>query len=482
MKTRAQGRHRSMLRRRSFLAGAVSAALPVAIGFPARGQSAGITAAEARAIAQEAVIYGFPMVDSYRIQYSYFVDKKDPEYKGDWNKLFNTARVYTPDDKAVQTPNSDTPYSFIGADLRAEPLVFTVPEVEKGRYYSIQFIDMYTFNFAYVGSRATGNEAGKFLLAGPDWKGETPPGIKEVIRSETELALALYRTQLFNPADIENVKKIQARYKVEPLSAFLGTPPPAPAPKIAFIKPLPAKDERTSLRFFAILNFILQFCPTNPAETDMMARFAKIGVGAGKTFDPRTLPPGVRKGIEAGMADAWTAFTTYKKTELDTGKRTSANGFGTRAFLNGDYMARMSAAALGIYGNSKEEAIYPIYFTDSSGKPLTGSSKYSVHFAADGLPPVNAFWSLTLYKLPSSLLSANPLHRYLINSSMLPDLKRDADGGITIYVQNASPGKDKESNWLPAPDGPFFIATRLYWPKPDALDGKWKAPPLEHAS
>jgi hypothetical protein len=174
---------------------------------------------EARAIAKEATVYGFPLVDSYRIQYSYFVDRSSPEFKAPWNTLSNTARVYTPDDKAIQTPNSDTPYSFLGADLRAEPLVLTVPAIDKRRYYSLQFIDMYTFNFAYVGSRVTGNDAGSFLLAGPDWKGKIPPGIKAVIRSETEFAFVLYRTQLFDPADVDNVRKIQAGYRVEPLSS-----------------------------------------------------------------------------------------------------------------------------------------------------------------------------------------------------------------------------------------------------------------------
>ena len=157
----------------------------------------------ARAIAKEATIYGFPMVDNYRILYSYFVDKGGPEFKAPWNTIFNNARVYTPADKAVQTPNSDTPYSYVGAGLRAEPLVFTVPEVETGRYYSLQFIDLYTFNFAYVGSRATGNGAGNYLLAGPAWKRDTPEGIRAVIRSETEFGFVLYRTQLFSAADID---------------------------------------------------------------------------------------------------------------------------------------------------------------------------------------------------------------------------------------------------------------------------------------
>jgi len=438
-----------------------------------------ITPDEARTIAKEATIYGFPLVDSYRIQYSYFVDKADPEYKTGWNQLYNTARVYTQDDKAIQTPNSDTPYSFVGADLRAEPLVFTVPAIAKERYYSLQFIDMYTFNFAYVGSRATGNEAGSYLLAGPGWKGDTPKGIKSVIRSETELAFVLYRTQLFDPGDIDNVKAIQAEYKVQTLSAFLGEAAPPAAAPIDFMKPLSPADEKTSPAFFTELNFILQFCPTNPAETELMARFAKLGIGGGKTFDPEALSPELRKAVEAGMADAWAAFEEHKVTEIDTGKESSADSFGTRAFLKGDYMRRMSGAVLGIYGNSKDEAIYPVYFTDADHQPVNGENRYTLRFAPGQLPPVNAFWSLTLYQLPSSLLYANPLHRYLINSPMLPKLKKDADGGITLLLQNETPGPDAESNWLPVPKGPFVAVMRLYWPKPEALDGQWKAPPLE---
>src|SRR6478672_782284 len=169
----------------------VTAMMNAAIALsPAAGQS--LSTDEARAIAREAYIYGFPLVDNYRIQHSYFVDRANPEFKASWNTLVNNARVYTPDDKAIQTPNSDTPYSFVGADLRAEPLVFTVPTIEKGRYYSLQFIDMYTFNLAYLGSRTTGNEAGKFLLTGPHWNREKPNGIKEVIQSETDFDFVLY--------------------------------------------------------------------------------------------------------------------------------------------------------------------------------------------------------------------------------------------------------------------------------------------------
>lgn len=433
---------------------------------------------EARAIAKEAYIYGFPLVDNYRVLHSYFVDRGGKEFKAPWNHLHNEARVYTPDDRSIQTPNSDTPYSQLGTDLRSEPLVITVPAVEKGRYYSLQFIDAYTFNYAYVGSRATGREAGRFLLAGPNWKGEKPEGIIAVIRSETEIGWVLYRTQLFNPADIEGVKKVQAGYKVQTLSAFLGKPAPAIA-KVEFVKPLTPDQQRTSPEFFGVLNFVLRFCPTHPSEKKLMARFARLGIGPGGTFDAAKLSPVIKKAVEEGMADAWKEFAEFKKTQIDTGKRTAADGFGTRAFLKNDYLVRMASAVLGIYGNSKEEAIYPAYFVDADSGKLDGSRhKYTLRFPADQLPPVNAFWSLTMYDLPASLLVPNPLRRYLINSPMLPDLKRDADGGLTLYLQHESPGKDKESNWLPAPKGEFWVVLRLYWPKEEALNGKWKQPPL----
>src|SRR5438067_11701249 len=221
--------------RRGFVGGA---ALLPALHFSAAHAQAGVSPAEARAIAKEAYIYGFPIVDNYRIQHAYWVDKATPEYKGPWNQIWNSARVYTPADTAIQTPNSDTPYSFVGADLRAEPLVLTVPAMEKERYFSVQLIDYYTFNFDYIGSRTTGNDGGSYLIAGPNWKGQTPKGVKKVFRTETEFAFAVYRTQLFNPDDIDNVKKVQAGYKVQTLSAFVGTAAPHAAPTIDFIKPL----------------------------------------------------------------------------------------------------------------------------------------------------------------------------------------------------------------------------------------------------
>lgn len=438
-----------------------------------------ITPAEARAIAKEAYVYGFPLVDNYRIIYSYFVDTTGPEYKGAWNQVHSTARLFTPADKAVQTPNSDTPYSMLGADLRAEPLVLSMPAVKDKRYFSAQFIDLYTFNFAYAGSRTTGDKGGHFLLAGPGWSGEKPPGIDAVFKSETDLALVIYRTQLFDPKDIDNVKRVQAGYKVQPLSAFLGQPAPPSAPPIDFPKPLTPDQERSSPDFFKQLNFVLRFGPVHPSETELMARFKKLGIGADGDFETGKLSPNLRKAVEDGMADAWKDYDALRQ-RINAGEIHTSDMIGNRESLHNNYLYRMGVAVDGIYGNSKEEALYPLYFVDAEGQPLDAAKhRYTLRFAPKQLPPVNAFWSVTMYELPSKLLSENPLHRYLINSPMLPKLKRDKDGGVTLYIQHESPGKAKEANWLPAPNGPFYAAMRLYWPKPEALSGEWKAPPLQ---
>lgn len=434
----------------------------------------------ARAIAKEAYVYGFPMVDNYRVLHAYFVDRGNPEFKGPWNRITSVARVYTPADKTIQTPNSDTPYSALGADLRAEPLVLTLPAIEKNRYYSAQFVDLYTQNFAYAGSRSTGNEGGIFMLAGPRWQGETPEGITSIIRSETELAFVVYRTQLFDAADLKNVKRVQAGYEVQPLSAFLGTAPPPAAPAIDFIKPLSAHDERTSTQFFNVLNFLLGFCAAASDEQELRQRFTTIGIEPGKRFDPNALSPEMLQAIRSGMADAWQAHDELAK-QLAAGQVTAGDLFGTRAELKSNYQYRMAGAVLGIYGNSRAEALYPVLAVDSAGRRLSGEHRYTLRFAAEQFPPVNAFWSLTMYQMPASLLVENRIHRYLINSPMLPSLKRDADGGVTLYIQRDSPRVSREANWLPAPAGPFSTVMRLYWPKAEALDGTWKPPSLQRA-
>ena len=435
--------------------------------------------ADVRAIAKEAYIYGYPLVDNYRVLHATTVNRGGSGFKAPFNTIASRDRVATPDDTTVQTPNSDTPYSNLALDLRAEPVVLILPAIDQARYYSVQLIDLYTHNYSYLGTRATGNGGGAFLVAGPGWSGDKPKGITEVIRTETELAQAVYRTQLFNPADIGNVKTIQARYLVQPLSAFLGQPAPAAAAPIAFIDPLTIEQQRSSLDVFRIVNFVLQFCPTHPSETELMARFARIGVGRGQAFDAARLALEVRQAMEAGIKDAWEQFGVLK-TRVDAKEVKSGEVFGTREFLKNNYLYRMAGVVLGIYGNSAVEAMYPAYMVDADGAKLDGAAgRYTLRFAPSQLPPVNAFWSLTMYELPSSLLTRNPLDRYLINSPMLPQLTKDQDGGLTLYIQHASPGKAREANWLPAPKGPFWMALRLYLPHAQAIDGTWKEPPLK---
>ncbi len=439
-----------------------------------------VTPEEARAIAKEAYIYGYPLVDNYIISYEYYVDETSPNFKAPWNNLKNINRVFTPADTAVQTPNSDTPYSWAGLDLRAEPIVISLPEIEKKRYYDVEMWDAYNYIIGYAGSRTTGNDAGNIMIVGPGWSGATPDSIKKVYTSDTDFGVVVIRTQLFNPADIDNVEKIQAQYKMQPLSAFLGTTPPPAAPAVDFVAPLTKAELKTSLEFFNIMNFVLTYSPTVPSEAALRERFATIGIEGGKTFDPASLSPEIKAAIEAGRADAWEDFAGAVK-KMDTGEITSGDVFGSREFLGDNYLYRWLGTT-GIYGNAKEEAIYPVLAVDSEGKKLDGANRYTLHFAAGELPPVNAFWSTTMYELPASLLVANPIDRYLLNSTMLDQFVRDSDGGITLYFQNETPGKDLEPNWLPAPKGPFWVIMRLYWPKEAALNGDWKAPAVERVT
>jgi hypothetical protein len=440
---------------------------------PVQSAEKSVSDKEAQQIAREAYIYGVPMVTVYSTLYAFSVDKGNPQYKGPFNSILNVARVFTPEDTAFVTPNSDTPYSFIGPDLRAEPMVLTVPAMEKNRYFVFQMMDLYTFNFDYVGSRTTGNNGGDFLIAGPNWKGPVPKGITKVILSETQLVNVVGRTQLFNPDDLDNVKKIQTGYKLRPLSEYLGKPASPPAPDVQWIKPMVPAQQSKSLEFFNQLAFLLQLTSVNPAEAALRKRFESIGIVPAKPFEATSLSDARKTALLNGMADGQKEIDAYRATL--GGK--SADLFGSRAFLKNNYLKRATGTQIGIGANSKDEALYPIYAKDSEGKLLDGTSgRYVLRYVDGKFPPVNAFWSLTMYALPSQLLVKNPINRYLINAPMLPDLKRDADGGLTIYIQNESPGADKESNWLPAPKGPFMMAARYYWPKPELLDDKWKSP------
>lgn len=438
----------------------------------------GVTAQQARAIAREAYLYGTPMVASYQTVYAFSIDKGNPQYKGPFNTVNSVARVFTPQDTAFVTPNADTPYSFAVLDLRAEPVVITVPPMEPRRYFVLQLMDLYTYNFAYIGSRGTGNGGGRFLVAGPRWNGKVPPGITKVFRSETELVNLVGRTQLFSAGDLNNVKRIQSRYRVQTLSAFRKQRPPQPAAEVRWIAAESPAQLRSSLEFYEQLAFLLQFAPTHPSEKSLRERFASIGLRPGEPFPTAGMNPALRRALQEGMHDGQNDID--KNREALDGKTDTL--YGDRKALKNDYLARATGTQVGIGANSREEALYPVLEKDSNGQPLEGSNKYVLRFAPRSLPPVNAFWSMTLYRLPDQQLVANPLKRYLINSSMLPPLKRDPDGGVTIHIQNESPGKSRESNWLPAPQGPFMVTLRYYWPKPAMLDGKWVSPEIKRVA
>lgn len=451
-----------------------------------------LTPQEARLIAKDAFIYAYPMVDSYRILFSFFLWPNNDEYKGPLNELLGEARLFTPSATTIQTPNADTPYCVVGADLRAEPLVLTVPVIDPERYYSIQLIDTYTHNFEYVGTRTTGNGGGKYLLAGPDWTGQTPADITAVIRSETNLALALYRTQLFDSDDLETVENIiENGYKAQSLSQFTNTEPPAEISTVKYPRPVRLDGGKTSPRIFSLLNFLLTtFCATHESETELMARFAKLNMGPNLTFDPTEFSVELKQAVEQGVKDGWEAYLALKNNKLDTREVTAADLFGTREHLRQTgniYLYRMAGAILGIWGNSIEEAMYPSYYNDSDGNELnaSGDTSYILRFEPGGLPPADAFWSATMYNLPEQLLVENARDRYLINSSMLDnnELVLDKDGGLTLYIQHAGPTEDKKKrNWLPAPDKRFFISLRLYLPQQEAINGTWQTPPLKRVN
>ncbi len=446
-----------------------------------------VTAADAKAIAKEAYIYGFPMVVNYKTMYMYVINEKSPEYKGSFNYLGCEARLLTPEDKAVVTPNADTPYCMFWADIRTEPAVISVPEMEPDRFYHFQLVDLYTHNFGYIGTLTTGNKAGRFLVVGPDWNGKKPKGIKKIIRCETDIFFTIVRTQLFDPEDMYTLKKIQDAYDLQPLSAHLGkkVPMAAPAPNFPEWK----EGDQFNTNFFTYFDFMLSLVQPVKEEKELMARFAKIGLGTDEPFDMEAFSPQVQQAMEEGVKEGFAEMEAFLARH-SADPLASAKMFGTRDFLRQSakenynlpdfYIPRAAAAHMGLYGNSGAEALYPIYLIDEKGQPLNASeNKYTLTFKKGQLPPVEAFWSLTMYDGKTQLFIRNPLDRYLLNSTTMDQFAKDADGSITFYIQKSSPGKDKESNWLPAPDGPFYMVMRLYGPEEDALEGKWTPPAIK---
>ncbi|MFF0946562.1 DUF1254 domain-containing protein [Rhizobium leguminosarum] len=480
-----------MLTKRDLLRSAAMAALVVATAKStsalAQNKAEWPSLLEAKDIAEEGFVYGLPLVMNYAVMNEFAVDRNSGQFKAPFNEINNMHQVASPADTAIITPNSDTPYSILWLDLRAEPMVISVPTVEKDRYYSVQLIDGNTYNFGYIGSRATGNEPGSYLVVGPDWKGEKPDGIKQVFTSSTPFVFANFRTQLINAEDMANVEKVQAGYKAQPLSAFLKQPAPPAAPTIEF---LPATTAGIKKNFFEYLDAALQFVPETSRDKDIRAKLARIGIGPGKTLEFKDLPLEHKAELLVGMKQGDDKIDKW----LASGNK-PINGWnvssllGDEAFYNGDWLLRAGAAKAGLYGNDAAEAMYPFTRTDASGKPLDGSRhKYTITFPPGQLPPVHSFWSVTMYDGKSQLLVKNPINRYLVNSPMLPGMKKDADGSLTLYIQKDSPGADKEANWLPAPDGTIYLVMRLYWPKTEAPSilpagkGTWQPPGVKRVS
>ena len=454
-----------MIRRRMLTAGLLTAATVSELPLPAWAT----VPPDARAIAKQAYLYGFAMLENYQTWYKQAVDADAPEYVGGFGKYRHYSEPFTPANRDVVTPNNDTPYSWAWLDLRAEPYVLSVPAVPKDRYYVVQWIDLFTQNFAYVGVRSTGFGAGNYLIAGPRWHGAKPPGIREVFPAETEIVGTLTRTALNGPEDVPNVKAIQAQYKLQPLSAFLGRPAPPAAHPITF--PPYDRTKAQGHDFITYLNFLLQFAePPHPSEVAIRKRFETIGIGPGWAWDASKVDPALLSAIDAGITDA--------KTELKAklAVTQSSNGlFGPRSQLKTDYLTRDVAAAKGLYGNDLEEAWY-------GGYDGIGSEPSTIHFPPGQLPPARFFWSLTLYTLPDRFLYANEINRYSVGDRT-KGLHYGHDGSLTLYVSHAEPsGGEMKANWLPAPEGRYVVVARVYGPKPQAIKGEWKLPPLRATS
>lgn len=423
------------------------------------------------AVVREAYIYTYPMVKNYLTMYQYAVETDGNQYKGPFNEMISVARVYTPEDTAIITPNSDTPYSFVVFDLRTEPVVVTMPPIEENRYYSLQLVDLYTNNVDYPGTRVDGNGGGDFLITGPGWKGEVPAGIKRVIEMPTWLGIGVMRTQLFSPEDLDKVKEIQALYKSQPLSAWAGTAAPAAAPRINW---LPISDDLMVSDYWQIAAFLLPFAPAWPGDEAQREGLAKLGITEDTPWAPQDLPAGMAEAMASGVETTYQEIRNAAATLTDSSKL-----FGTPEQMQGQYLTRAAAAQGGIYGNTAAEALYVIQVLDGAGQPLDGSKgKYALTFSPETMPPVDAFWSITMYDRHSQLLIDNPIDRYLINSAMVDSLVRDDAGNITLYIQKENPGEALEANWLPAPAATFYTVMRLYLPKAEALDGRWVSPAM----
>ncbi len=422
---------------------------------------------------KEAYIYGFPLVvmDISRQQ----MTDGTPGAKGGGmraaaNSFANLSVFPDASFTDVVRPNVDTYYSSAWLDLSKEPVVLSLPDT-KGRYYMMPMLDMYTNIFASPGTRTTGNGKGDFLVTGPGWTGQIPAGMKQ-IEAPTASVWIIGRTQVNSKADGDKVVvPLQKQYKLTPLSAW-GKPytAPKPEPNPSAPKGFPnAVVEQMSLTdYFNYVNKLMATYPAPAADKDVLDKFAAIGVGVGKTFDLSALSPNVQTALANLPKEISAELIKNVFPQKENGWDMLLKVMGT---YGTNYAQRAHIAFIGLGANLLEDAIYPLCSVDGDGNQLNGANKYVIHYDKGQMPPANAFWSLTMYD-PKGHLVANPLNRYAIGDRS--SLKTNADGSVDIYLQNTSPGKDKEANWLPAPTGNFNLALRVYYPKQAMIDGSWK--------
>jgi hypothetical protein len=438
-------------------------------------------AARIQAIAEEAYIFGLPIVIDYRVMYSYAIDTGNREYKAPFNQIKTVNTLLTPADVAIPYPNNDTLFAMGWLDVRAEPVVISLPEVEPGRYYSLMLVDGTGLNYGILGTRSSGREAGDYLIVGPDWQGETPEGISRMLRLPTQFGLALTRVQVVGEEDVARVNAIQAQVRIRTLSAYTGSAPPLAAAAIDFP---PIDDELARKNFFAYLDFALQFQPARPEDQDIRARLASIGIGNGNFDEFRAIaakyPGELMAGVQAGNQKIDQAVASASPPVDGWSWTQSALDIDSASY-GGNALKRAALARFGPYGLNAHEARYVLTTALANGERIDASShNYTLTFAADQLPPVDAFWSVTAYDCETRSFMPNPLKRYLINSPMLPRLKRNADQSLTLHLRKDSPGIGWENNWLPV-SGPVCLMLRTYGPREPILRGEWKVPPVVRA-
>lgn len=436
-------------------------------------QQSKMTPEEVQNMVAEAYVHCFPIVENYKAMYFYGILKESPKYTP-INTVVSTTRLYTPDDKFVVTPNNDTYYTIGILDLRAEPILLEVPKIEDNRYYSFQLVSMNTDNFGYIGTRATGNDAGKYVITSPSYQGKLPADVKE-IKAPSEFVIIIGRTQVNeeDPKDREIAKKIVEQYQLGVLSKFYPEFKPKTVEAINF--PTYSDDVLTSTKFFERLNFLLPFLKPSTDEQSILDKYEVIGVKAGIPYNFVENNPQYKEAVDAGIKEGLQKVDSIgKKMGLIT------NGWLNlpiiEPFFGTAYDIRAGVARVGIYANDPIEAHYPMSHVDKDGQQLNGQNTYTLTFPAGKLPPVKYFWSLTMYDNTTRLLVANPINRYSVGDRT-KGLKYGKDGSLTIYMSYKQP-KEGTSNWLPAPEGDFNLAMRLYGPKDNVLKGTWLPEPI----